>query len=241
MNAPKLKALFISRRLFVYAGLVLTLLGIPLMVVVSRENQDRRSRADTLAVDPGAYGYGGYSEGALVGTGSATPTLVSSPSATPLPTLSAPTATPTATPTPTPTLIPTATPTPLPVTVTLTYNGKPRDLVGPSEVLNPDGKLDGSFTATLSYAKTITRLDLTGPGTHWNTNASDGYWGLGAALTPTGALVNAGNGPVNFTSNAFTVFASDTSSNSLFKSGNIMTLLVTYSDGKTSTVSVTLP
>ena len=152
------------------------------------------------------------------------------------------------TPTPTPTIVPTATPTAAPaptnppstggpsVSATVTYNGKTRDVVSPGETLAPDGQNDGSFTVNLSTSKTITSVALTGPNaTHWNTTP-DGYWILAVASTPTGSVLNASNGTVNFSASSFTAFASDYSD--YFKAGNDMNILVTYSDGTVSTGTV---
>ncbi len=134
-------------------------------------------------------------------------------------------------------------PTPDPVGLTMTYNGKSKDLVGAADVaVGADGNNDGVFTVNLSATKTIARIDLTGPGnTHWNTNPNDVFWTLGAATNPNGPLINASNSSVNFTANSFTMFASDGGGNKYFAPGNVMYVQVEYSDGSTSNGYLTIP
>ncbi len=146
MNIAKLKNVG-RKQLFMYGGLVITLLAIPLVIAVSRENQDRRSRADTIATVPGSYGYGSYSGGAfnvgeLIGTGSASPTVaLSSGSATPTDISQLPTSTPTPLPTSTP--VPTATPTPFP-----TATPTPRPTATPTPTPKPTATPTPKPTAT---------------------------------------------------------------------------------------------
>ena len=97
IDAAKLRTLrarLTARKLFVYVSLAITLLAIPLIVIVSRENQDRRSRADTIATVPGSYGYGAF-EGGLYSQGELLPSPVpptAAPSAGETAAVSSPTA-----------------------------------------------------------------------------------------------------------------------------------------------------
>jgi hypothetical protein len=126
----------------------------------------------------------------------------------------------------------------IPPSLSLTYDGKPRDRVGPGTVgLGPDGALDGTLTATLTAAgnRTVTRLRLqsSAPGS-WDTDASTSAWALGAASTPDGPLLNdpttmAVGFPVPG-GGSFTVFAADYADIE-FVPGTILTLTVTFSDG----------
>jgi hypothetical protein len=139
-------------------------------------------------------------------------------------------------------------PPPPPPGVTLVWNGKIRDRVGPSEGAGaPDGALDGTLTATVTGgARTVTRLVLVASGAasgQWNTVPNDGYWVLGAAETLDAVLWNTANGSVNFTvadGGSFSVFATDWV-NGKFVAGTTLTLTVTFSDATVATPSATIP
>jgi len=82
-----------------------------------------------------------------------------------------------------------------PPSLTLSYDGKLRDRVGPGSLgLGADGALDGTFTVTLSASggRTITRLQLqsNAPGT-WDTTGATGFWVLAVAPSLDGAVLNA--------------------------------------------------
>ena len=101
--------------------------------------------------------------------------------------------------------------------MTLVWNGKIRDRVGPAEgAPAPDGALDGTLTATVTGpARTVKRLVLVASGAgsgQWNTVPSDGYWVLGAAADLDATPLNAANGSVSFAvadGGSFAVFATD--------------------------------
>jgi len=127
---------------------------------------------------------------------------------------------------------------PSPPSLTLSYDGKLRDRVGPGSVgLGADGAMDGTLTATLSAAggRTVTRLQLqsSAPGS-WDTEAATSAWVLGAASTLDGALLNdPATMAVNFAvadGGSFKVFAADYA-NIEFVPGVTLTLTATFSDG----------
>jgi hypothetical protein len=133
-------------------------------------------------------------------------------------------------------------------TLSLAYNGKLRDRVGPGNTaLGADGTLDGTLTATLSApgGRTVTglRLDSSQPGT-WDTDGATGYWVLGVASSLDGALLNAvGTMAVNFAvanGGSFVLFASDYQGTE-FLSGNTLTLTATFSDGTSATAVIAAP
>ena len=135
-----------------------------------------------------------------------------------------------------------------PPSLSVSYNGKLRDHVGPGTVgLGPDGVLDGTFTATLSATggRTITRLQLqsSAPGT-WDTAAATSAWVVGVATTLDSELLNdPGTMAVNFAvadGGSFRLFAADYA-NIEFVPGTTLTLTATFSDGSKATGIVTLP
>src|SRR5262249_4451028 len=135
-----------------------------------------------------------------------------------------------------------------PATLTLIYNGKLRDRVGPGNTaLAPDGALDGTLTATVSGAggRTITtlRLDSDGPGI-WDTSSATQFWALAVAPSLDGAVLNAPdtmavNLPVA-NGASFVLFAADYQ-NLEFLPGRTLTLTATFSDGTTATAVTTVP
>lgn len=126
-------------------------------------------------------------------------------------------------------------------TISLSYDGRLRDRVGRAEIaLNPDGRLDGVFTVTItsgSGARTITRLQLTNTlGGIWNTQPQDTFWSLGVAADLDGSLINAANDSVSFgvkNGGSFKVFAADFQSR-MYLAGTVFTLTATFSDGSTA-------
>jgi hypothetical protein len=139
-------------------------------------------------------------------------------------------------------------PPPPPPGITLVWNGKAQDRVGPTEGQGtPDGYLDGTLTATVTGgARTVTRVVLvaTGGGVgQWDTIPSNSQWVLGVAATQTAPLLNATNGAVNFAvadGGSFSVFGTDWY-NSKFVAGTTLTLTVTFSDDSVAAASRTLP
>jgi len=142
-----------------------------------------------------------------------------------------------------------ATMTPVsPPSLTLNYDGKLRDRIGPGDLgLGPDGALDGTLSATLSASggRTITRLQLqsSAPGT-WDTDGVTSAWVLGVASTLDGALLNdPGTMAVNFAvadGGGFHVFAADWADIE-FIPGTTLTLTAVFSDGTSARASVTVP
>ncbi len=139
-------------------------------------------------------------------------------------------------------------PPPPPPGMTLVWNGKIRDRVGPSEgAPAPDGALDGTLTATMTGgARTVRQLVLvaSGGGTgQWNTVPNDGYWILGAAAGWDTATLNATNGSVNFAvadGGSFAVFATDWY-NGKFVAGTTLRLTATFTDDTVATASAVVP
>jgi hypothetical protein len=135
-----------------------------------------------------------------------------------------------------------------PPALSVQYNGKLRDRVGPGNTaLSADGAMDGTLTVTLSATggRTITglRLESTGPGT-WDTNGATTFWALAVAATVDGPLLNnpsstAVNFPVSH-GGRFVLFASDYRSIE-FATGATLTVRATFSDGTTATGTVTRP
>jgi hypothetical protein len=132
--------------------------------------------------------------------------------------------------------------------VSLVWNGKVRDRVGPTEGQGaPDGQLDGTLTATVTNgARTVTQLAMvaTGGGTgDWDTIPDNSLWILGAALTQTSPLLNAANGAVSFAvadGGSFSVFGTDWFEGK-FVPGTTLTLTVSFSDGTVAAAGVTIP
>lgn len=117
-------------------------------------------------------------------------------------------------------------PPPPPTTASLTYLGKIRDVVTTSGTPATDGALDATFRVTLATTQTVTGLRVTRlAGGEWNTFGG-GSWCLGAALSATTTRLNTTTCAVNFSAQAFDVYASD-SGNAYFVAGGIFTLMVT--------------
>lgn len=132
----------------------------------------------------------------------------------------------------------------------LNYAGKQRDKVRQSATsVGADGVLDATFAvtiqSTLGVSRTVTELELrrSDAAGIWDTLPTTGYWILGAGSTLDGALLNAGNGTVNFPAaegQTFYVFAADTAS-SLFVPGATFVLTARFGDGSTATATAILP
>jgi subtilisin family serine protease len=134
-------------------------------------------------------------------------------------------------------------------TLTLAYNGKVRDRVGPGDTaLAPDGALDGTITLMLSAAggRTVTVLQLqNGIGGVWDTISPNNYWVLGVARSLDQPLLNdpttmAVNIPVA-DGGLLTLFASDYLGGMGFASGRILTVTATFSDGTSAVGMVITP
>jgi len=132
------------------------------------------------------------------------------------------------------------------VKLSLVYNGKIRDRVGPGDTaLTGDGLADGTLTLTLSAAggRTVTALQLSnGVGT-WDTISPNNFWLLGVALSLDGALLN---NPTTMAVNqmvpdggSLLLFASDYGGGLAFAPGTTLTVTATFSDG-TSAQAVTM-
>jgi hypothetical protein len=135
-----------------------------------------------------------------------------------------------------------------PTTLSLAFLGKVRDKVGPgAAAFSADGALDGSFRVTVepgSGARTVTRLELRHPasGGAWDTDSATPSWALGTAASLDGALLNAGNGTVNFAvaeGSVFFLFAAEFSS--VFAPGASFSVTATFADGSVATVTTTIP
>jgi len=135
-----------------------------------------------------------------------------------------------------------------PTTLSLAFLGKVRDKVGPgAAAFSADGALDGSFRVTVgpgSGARTVTRLELRHPasGGAWDTDSATPSWALGTAASLDGALLNAGNGAVNFAvadGSIFFLFASEFSA--VFAPGASFSVTATFADGSVATVPTTIP
>src|SRR5439155_59409 len=135
-----------------------------------------------------------------------------------------------------------------PPSLTLSYDGKLRDRVGPGSLgLGVDGALDGTFTVTLSASggRTITRLQLhsSAPGT-WDTDAATSAWLLGVARTLDGVILNdPATIAVNFAvadGGSFRLFAADWAGIE-FVPGTTLTLTATFSDSSNTTAIATVP
>jgi hypothetical protein len=137
--------------------------------------------------------------------------------------------------------------------VSLSFDGTLRDRVGQSEAaMSGDGQLDGTFTVTLlpsSGNRTVSGITLTrsGPVGVWDTTPNDMFWVLGTASGLDTALLNAGNGTVNFPLTAgasFKIFASNLVNGNfpsgLFAPGSTFTVTVNFSDGSSASGNVTL-
>jgi hypothetical protein len=104
----------------------------------------------------------------------------------------------------------------VPVTLTLVYNGKPRDKVSGGDIaLGADGAAEATITLTLSAAggRTITALQLqNGIGGVWDTTAPNSARVLGVAPSLDAPLLN------NLTTMAVSTTVSDGGSLTLFAS-----------------------
>jgi hypothetical protein len=128
-----------------------------------------------------------------------------------------------------------------PPTLTLSYVGKTRDAVSPSEDAGVDGQADGEFLLALSASATITKVVMDSHGAQngtWDTVPANGTWRLGIAATPTGPLLNAADGAVTVTGPAFSAFATDSG---YLTAGTTIVATVTLSTGVVLTSSVTVP
>jgi hypothetical protein len=127
-------------------------------------------------------------------------------------------------------------------TLQFSYVGKTRDVVGPTEGAGTDGQPDGEFLLALSVSATVTqvRLDSQGSGGNgtWDTVPGNATWRVGIALTPTGALVNAGDGSISVTAQALSAFAADAG---YLTPNTQIVATVTLSTGVVLTSTVTLP
>jgi hypothetical protein len=136
-----------------------------------------------------------------------------------------------------------------PPTISLSYLGKTRDAVGQASSARVDGVMDGVFTVSVntSGVRTVSKLVLhaaNNTGT-WDTDGNTSFWSLGAALSSSGALLNASNDAVNFPVSAgnstFFVFAGDAQGGVYFPPGKSFTLTATFSDGSSAAAAFTLP
>ena len=134
-------------------------------------------------------------------------------------------------------------PPPPPTTMSLSYGGITRDVVGAGENLLADGRLDAEFAITLSESKTITKLTLSnGMGGVWDTVPSNGTWFLGiTAAGGTGALLNTPTADANVSGMAFLAYAADAATPTYILPGMTMTVTAQFSDGGTATRSVVIP
>src|SRR5438093_5544007 len=135
-----------------------------------------------------------------------------------------------------------------PATISLAFLGKLRDKVGKAAAaFSADGALDGSFRVTVepgSGARTVTRLELRHPasGGAWDTDSASPSWALGTAASLDGALLNAGNGAVNFTvadGSVFFLFASEFSA-VFAQPGASFSVTATFADGTSASATVIL-
>jgi hypothetical protein len=139
--------------------------------------------------------------------------------------------------------------------IALGYDGAIRDRVGQGELaLTPDGQADGVFSALFTGSGNncvVMRLELnrTGLVGVWDTVPNDQFWILGAANGLDTGLINANDGSVNISllgGNSFKMFAADYASapagfpNGLFIPGSTFSLKATFSNGVTTTSSVTI-
>jgi hypothetical protein len=133
-----------------------------------------------------------------------------------------------------------------PATVTLAYNGKLRDKVGQNNTAaSADGALDGTFTLTRGAgggAQTVTAMELRRMGGGvWDTLPTSPYWTLGVASSIDGALLNPAdtlNIPLA-AGGSVILFGADYGS-SLFATGSVFTLTVTFTDGTSATATATV-
>jgi len=90
----------------------------------------------------------------------------------------------------------------------------------------------------------VTRLELRHPasGGTWDTDSASRSWALGTAASLDGALLNAGNGTVNFAvadGSVFFLFASEF--NAVFAPGASFSVTASFADGSVATVPTTIP
>ena len=132
--------------------------------------------------------------------------------------------------------------------ITVAYLGQLRDRVGRGNtVLTPDGAVDGTVEIRLaagSGARTVTRVELRSSANGlWDTDPVTSSWSLGAATGLDAPLLNAGNATVSFAladGGSFVAFASEDPITGHFNPGRTLTVAVRFSDGATSTASVTI-
>jgi len=132
-------------------------------------------------------------------------------------------------------------PPPDSTSLTLSYDGKLRDLVSPGSLgLGADGIRDGTLTATLhaTGGRTVIRLQLqSGAPGAWDTEAGTSAWILGAARTLAGVLLNdPATMSVDFAvadGGSFRLFAADYADIE-FLPGTTLTLTVTFADSTTA-------
>src|SRR5437867_5571431 len=134
---------------------------------------------------------------------------------------------------------------PPPATISLALLRKLRDQGGSaSAAFSADGALDGSFRVTVepgSGARTVMRLELRHPtsGGAWDTDSASPSWALGTAASLDGALLNAGNGTVNFAvadGSIFFLFASEFGA--VFAPGSSFSVTATLADGTSASATV---
>ena len=135
-----------------------------------------------------------------------------------------------------------------PPRLTLAFNGKLRDRVGPGNTaLSADGALDGTLMLTVSggAGRTLTAVRMqTSAGGSWDTTSATGFWALGVARGPDGALLNqTGTMAVGVPlgdDESFTLFGADNRGRR-FVPGRTLTVTATLAGGVTATARTTIP
>jgi PA14 domain len=127
-----------------------------------------------------------------------------------------------------------APPPPPSISMSLTYNGRTRDVVSPGENFKPDGRLDAGFGIALSASKTVTQLRFATPNGIWDTVPGNATWVAGVS-DPAGNLLNFGGTNINATGAAFVAYLSDNPTPTYLVSGMTVTLEARFSDGSTAT------
>jgi hypothetical protein len=117
----------------------------------------------------------------------------------------------------------------------LHFNGVLVDRVGPSRELVADGVLDAVFTVSLSIGEGMTRtlsyLDLVGPGIVRTTRAGTGQSVLGVAQDAGSPLLNNANGTVGFPITGGTTLTLFTHNGTFISDGTTYTLTAIFTDG----------